>query len=392
MEINEEAINIRLAELDSLLQNTRYARQKSKLQLELEGFLRTLTPSRTLADAFPSDIRKFLALKDQKGKTIVHAQGCSFRGRQNIFHCGCPLRRSAASVDSLIGQLRAIFRDYGRGGIWSEPLGAGNPAAAPCVKSYLSAVRLEQTAASVVPKQATPLFHSKLSLISRHISFKLRNPKNSITQEYLLRRDLTFFNVLSYTGDRAGDLATLVEDQIYGLPDNAGISFTLTKGKTVRMGEPRVVYLYRSDDAEFCPVKLLRSYLAFCRENGLVKDRDYVFRTLDGTGALSERPISSSSTNARLKLYLRRFNLWNGETPHSMRSACAITLAHLGVDRDMIKAHVGWKSDAMLDHYTKRDQISKKAVAAHAISTCSKAKFAGISAQVDLYKGKGSLI
>ena len=58
----------------------------------------------------------------------------------------------------------------------------------------------------------------------------------------------------------------------------------------------------------------------------------------------------------------------------------------------MIKAHVGWKSDAMLDHYTKRDQISKKAVAAHAISTCTKAKFAGISAQVDLYKGKGSLI
>ena len=68
MEINEEAINIRLAELDSLLQNTRYARQKSKLQLELEEFLRTLTPSRTLADAFPSDIRKFLALKDRRGK------------------------------------------------------------------------------------------------------------------------------------------------------------------------------------------------------------------------------------------------------------------------------------------------------------------------------------
>ena len=71
MEINEEALNIRLTELDSLLQSTGYARQKSKFQLELEGFLRTLTPSRTLADAFPLDIRKFLALKDQEGKTCA---------------------------------------------------------------------------------------------------------------------------------------------------------------------------------------------------------------------------------------------------------------------------------------------------------------------------------
>ena len=70
-----------------------------------------------------------------------------------------------------------------------------------------------------------------------------------------------------------------------------------------------------------------------------------------------------------------------------MRSACAVTLAHLGIEKDMIKAHVGWKSDAILDHYTNRGQISKKIVAAYAISTCSKAKFADISAQVDLYKG-----
>ena len=68
MEINEEAMNITLAVVDSLLQNMHYARQKSNLQLELEGFLRTPTPSRTLADAFPSDIRKFWALKDQKGQ------------------------------------------------------------------------------------------------------------------------------------------------------------------------------------------------------------------------------------------------------------------------------------------------------------------------------------
>jgi hypothetical protein len=57
-------------------------------------------------------------------------------------NCDSPLRRSAGSVDSLIGQVRAIFRDYGRGSEWNDTLGLGNPAAVPIVKRYLAAIRL----------------------------------------------------------------------------------------------------------------------------------------------------------------------------------------------------------------------------------------------------------
>jgi hypothetical protein len=62
--------------------------------------------------------------------SVDHNTGCKFIGKlKDKSNCDSPLRRSAGSVDSLIGQVRAIFRDYGRGSEWNDTLGLGNPAA-----------------------------------------------------------------------------------------------------------------------------------------------------------------------------------------------------------------------------------------------------------------------
>ncbi len=60
---------------------------------------------------------------------------------------------AAATVDSLIGQLGAIFRDRGRGKDWLEIFGLGNLAASPSVKKHLQAMQLEQAAALVLKKK-----------------------------------------------------------------------------------------------------------------------------------------------------------------------------------------------------------------------------------------------
>lgn len=227
-----------------LLQSTEYAKQKSKLQIELEQFLKSLEPSKSLSCAHPSDITRFLVFKDTKGKTQVHLISCVNKGNKGQFNCGCPMRAAAGSVDSLIGKIRAIYRDRGHGTEWNGLLGTGNPAAAPCIKRYLSAVKLEQSLSAVSPKQAKPLFSSKLCLVSRHISYKLRNPKNSILHQYLLKRDLTFFNLLLHTGDRSADLGGLLANQISYLPDDSGIVFSITKGKTTDITDPRFVFVF----------------------------------------------------------------------------------------------------------------------------------------------------
>ena len=153
------------------------------------------------------------------------------RGTRSASECDCPLRRSAGSVDSLIGQIRAIFRDHGRGKEWNDSLGVGNPAAAPIIKRYLSAVKIEQSTSAVTPEKATPLFLDKLTIVSRHISYTLCNPRNSLQRNYVLHRDIAFLQFLAYSGDRAWDLGNLRADQIFWLPEDAGLIILVNCGK-----------------------------------------------------------------------------------------------------------------------------------------------------------------
>ena len=128
---DQEAINNRIAEVESVAESSKYSKQKSVLKTELMAFLHSLEGKNGLDDASPTDIRMFLAYKDLRGLTTIHNVKCSFRGKSGGYGRDCPVRRSFGSMDSLIGQLRAIFRDYGRGKDWSDILGLGNPAAAP---------------------------------------------------------------------------------------------------------------------------------------------------------------------------------------------------------------------------------------------------------------------
>ena len=71
------------------------------------------------------------------------------------------MRLAAGSVDSLIGKLRSIFKEYERVGDWDERLGLGNPATARLVHRYLKFVKEEQAAAGLSPKlfKLAEIFH-----------------------------------------------------------------------------------------------------------------------------------------------------------------------------------------------------------------------------------------
>jgi hypothetical protein len=83
---------------------------------------------------------------------------------------------------------------------------------------------------------------------------------------------------------------------------------------------------------------------------------------------LLDHPFSSSAGNSRLKHYLKDLNVFDGETPHSSRSGCALTLMWLGIDVEGIKSHVGWKSDDMLRHYTVSNEVNQRSVSSKALS------------------------
>ena len=140
-----------------------YSKQKHYLAESLAVFLLSLPGSKTLSNAAPLDICRFLAFKDQCGKSQVHAHSCPNLGLHGLKSCNCPRRLSYKTVDSYIGKLRSIFKDIGRDGDWNSSLALGNPVASSRVKRYLKAVATEQLQAAVTPKQATPNFFQQAS-------------------------------------------------------------------------------------------------------------------------------------------------------------------------------------------------------------------------------------
>lgn len=351
MDVDLTAIDRRLEHLRQQRSNKSYERQKSALHKLLSSFLSSLPVTKSLASASPSDILKFLVWKDKFGKTVVHKSECPGLGQRQSTSCSCPKRLAAGTVDRLVGKIRAIFVQEGLGGEWDDRLGIGNPASHPSIKNYLKSVKEEQAQAQVQPHKAVPLFEDKLVRIAEHILSKLRNPNTSPNLLYVLSRDLAFFCIDFYAGDRSSDLGRAKSREVLYLPDFSGLLFKHTFGKTLRDGSTHSFCVRVSRHSIVCPVSNFKFYFDICRLIKVDISSGFLFRSLTRHGAVSEEPFLGSAPYNRLKGYLKDLGIDEGETPHSLRSGCSITLALLGIPKHAIAQHVGWRTSAMVDHY-----------------------------------------
>lgn len=352
-----DSINSRIQQLDALQKGTKYHRQKCSLQIQLESFLGCLSPPRTIYDCTPEHVRYFLVWKDSQGRTKVHKMGCPFRGSQQKSDCGCPIYMAAGTMDSLIGKIRAIFRDLGKGSDWNGVDGTGNPAAAPLIKLHLKTIRREQAEALVVPRQATPLLFDKTIKLARFLTYKLKTHDGSLTTKYLLLRDRAYFILISQLGDRAGDLGLVQSTQVRLSSDKVVVEETVGKCLSGSKGKPcKQTILFAMEDALICPVTAVKAYFEGAEACGVDLKTGYMFRVLDkkiSPQEVSDKPATSGAMNERLKTHLICTGMWDNETSHSARVGCGITLALLGVSTEGIKAHIGWQSSSMVEHYTR---------------------------------------
>ena len=225
-----DQINERIRSLDKRLDTSNYSQQKCHVKTELGEFLATLDPPKDFFTALPDDLQKYLVFKERKGRTQMHSGNCNFRGQTGKKSCECPITLAAKSVDSLIGKLRAIFRDMGRSGKWNPVLLTGNPAASHVMKRHLQSVTLEQSCHEVVRKQAVPLMFDKLEKLCRYLTYQISREKDAHSK-FLLLRDRTYFSVVCHSGDRGGDLGLLSSTRLYQLPRGEGVFVSQTVGK-----------------------------------------------------------------------------------------------------------------------------------------------------------------
>ena len=210
-----------------------YRKRNSLLELFIR-FLEMSPNSPSLLSCTPDDVRRFLVWKDMKGKTTVHNIDCPNLGLLGNFECSCPKRLASGTVEVIIQHLVNIFDNHGLGRTWRVGNKIGNPAAAPIVKEYLKLIREEQARAHVIPKQARPIFLSKIKTISAFIDRELGKTDLSLRDRCILYRDQAWLKLQFFAGDRAGDLSVVVSQEVKMLDDDSGFVFQHTFGKTLR--------------------------------------------------------------------------------------------------------------------------------------------------------------
>ncbi|KAI8477847.1 hypothetical protein Bbelb_444220 [Branchiostoma belcheri] len=162
-----------------------------------------------------------------------------------------------------------------------------------------------------------------------------------------------------FAGDRLDDLGHTKVNELMWYPDGSGLLFNHTEGKTVRADRPNVFGIKRIENKTICPVKGLETYWDICKKLGLCILTGYVFRSTSVKGEVTENPFSSGAAEARLRIHLKAAGLYEGESGHSFRTGCALTLAFAGSSKQDIMAHVGWFAEPSAEHYMRLTKVLK---------------------------------
>ena len=314
----------------------------------------------------PREICLYLAWSDRKGKTAVHDSTCPEIGIRQP-RCSCPRRLAHGTLQVKISQLKSIFQSINRSGSWDSGHSRGNPVDSKEVAIYTQQILVEQSKGHCMVKQAKPVFLPKLTLISMYIDRELldleraRTSNRSLRSFFVLARDQALFKLMFFGGDRASDAGTMLCQEIKTLPDQTGYMIRHTWGKTSRSSKPNIFTLFRSENDMICPVKGLERYIAIGKNLNTDLTVGYLFRPLGTQCTVLDQPVSHAVIHDRLKFYLATLGIYEGETPHSLRAGCAITLRALSQaqNEEAIMDHVGWRSSASAQHYTRsatRDQ------------------------------------
>jgi integrase len=131
-------------------------------------------------------------------------------------------------------------------------------------------------------------------------------------------------------------------------------------GKTFNNGKANIFAVRSIEDKLLCPVKALEDYVYGVGKLGIDLSVGYLFRPVSAykKAILDQDSLSYGVVYERFKHYLKVLDIDEGETPHSLRRGCAITLSLSGTSsKAEIMKHVGWFSQVSLDRYNELANI-----------------------------------
>ena len=187
----------------------------------------------------------------------------------------------------------------------------------------------EQTIARTFPTQAILIFLDKLRVICSYLRGRIVTPSLKPSNIYILSRDLAFFSLDFFSGDRGSDLGQVKSADALHLLDGESFLINQVFGKTLRGEGNNVFGIKRIPNSPYCPVTNLHYYLALAQKMSIALKEGFLFLVTDRRGHVLDKPFLGSAVANRLKKHLKDLQLCNGETMHSFRSGCSITLSLL---------------------------------------------------------------
>ncbi|XP_065933694.1 uncharacterized protein, partial [Magallana gigas] len=179
----------------------------------------------------------------------------------------------------------------------------------------------------------------------------------TLKERYVLLIDQAWMKLQFFGGNRANDLAMLVGQEVKRLDDNSGLVIKQTFGKTLRGNKHKchVFVIKKCRDKTVCPVIGLHTYVQGCKRMGVDLANGFLFRVVLENGRVIGDRVTYSVMYERLIRYLTLLGIYEGETPHSFRAGCAVTLALSGSVTNVrqMMNHVGWYGEGTAEYYSR---------------------------------------
>ena len=130
-----------------------------------------------------------------------------------------------------------------------------------------------------------------------------------------------------------------------------------TRGETLCGDRSNLFGIKRCANIKISPVAAIERYMATTRAMKVDLTDGFLFRPTTAQGAIPPLFISSEAMNGRLGTYPREAAMDEGETAHSFRPGCAITLALSGSVLADVMTHVGWERSDTASYYMQLEKV-----------------------------------
>ena len=277
-------------------------------------------------DLDDKDVLDYLMFKDinDSGRTIIHHHACPNVGNSSLQDCPdlvkCSLRHSANSMRiGIVLKLSKAFQEVGRRGPFEKDTMSGDPTKSLLVQEYITYKQMEQGLSGHKKREAPTISRPKMDKLMRNMELHVRSAKGIVKLRLAERRAMYAFCFTAIK--RLAGAGYIIAPNVIRMPNNGGLVFDCTWDKTLRMDSHCFGFFCMKGQEKWCAhciidewVFLAKTMLNISFSGGLLFPRlDY-----DGTVKLGKKWKSNDLSDS-LERDLRRYHLYEDETPHSFR-------------------------------------------------------------------------